>query len=147
VKIGRQVWLDITCLLYKTTSPSNSKRTSTAQQTPRRVFYTFRKCPQWLKLCDQCCTVLGWCCRHFRFKSWFVPAIQVRTLNGLYIGRFVACKRLKRKPVSSVNAVMALRNLSLGKTFCNCLVGRSFATECCCMKHETLLLFRKWFMQ
>jgi len=46
-----------------------------------------------------------------------------------------------------VNAVMALRTLSLGKTFVHYLVGRSFATECFCMKHETLLLLRKWFMQ
>jgi len=42
---------------------------------------------------------------------------------------------------------MALRNLSLGKTFVNYLVGRSFATECFCMKRETLLLLRTWFMQ
>jgi len=28
--------------------------------------------------------------------------------------------------------------LSLGKTFITCLVGRSFAAEGFCMKHETL---------
>jgi len=37
---------------------------------------------------------------------------------------------------------MALRNLSLCKTFVSYLVDRSFATECFCMKHETLLLLR-----
>jgi len=35
---------------------------------------------------------------------------------------------------------MALSNLSLGKTFTTCLVGRSFATERFYMKHETLML-------
>jgi len=42
---------------------------------------------------------------------------------------------------------MALRNLSLGKTFVNYLVGNSFATGCFCMKHETFLLLRTWFIQ
>jgi len=41
---------------------------------------------------------------------------------------------------------MALSNLSLGNLFIECLVGRSFATECLYMKHETLLL-RTWFIQ
>ena len=72
-----------------------------------------------------------------------LPAIQVRTLNGLYIDRFVVCKQLKRKTVRSVNAVMALRKLSLGKTFFSCPLGRSFATKCFCMKQGTLLLLRK----
>jgi len=34
---------------------------------------------------------------------------------------------------------MALNNLSPDKIFITCLVGRSFATEGFCMKHETLL--------
>jgi len=51
------------------------------------------------------------------------------------------------KFVRGVNAVMALRNLSLGKNFINCLVGRSFAAECFWMKHESLLLLRIWFIQ
>jgi hypothetical protein len=85
-----------------------------------------------------------------------LPAFQVRVLictgdSGSNperaLRRFVACKRLKRKTVRIVNAVMALRNLSLDKTFFNCLVRRSFATECCCMKLETLSFSRKWFMQ
>ena len=38
------------------------------------------------------------CYRHFMFKSWYVPAIQVRILNGLYIDRFVVWKWLKGKP-------------------------------------------------
>jgi hypothetical protein len=42
---------------------------------------------------------------------------------------------LIRKAVRGVKAVMTLRNLSLGKAFINCLVGRSFATECFYMKH------------
>jgi len=37
---------------------------------------------------------------------------------------------------------MALRHLSLGKTFVSYLVGRSFATECFCMKHDTFSLLR-----
>ena len=36
---------------------------------------------------------------------------------------------LIRKTVRGMNAVIALRNLSLGKIFVNCLVGRSFATD------------------
>jgi len=36
-----------------------------------------------------------------------------------------------------MKAVMALRHLSLGKTFVSYLVDRNFATECFCMKHET----------
>jgi hypothetical protein len=42
---------------------------------------------------------------------------------------------LKRKTV-------ILRNLRLVETFITCLVGRSFATECFCMKHETMLSLR-----
>jgi len=49
---------------------------------------------------------------------------------------------LIRKTVRGVNAVMTLRNLSLGKTFITCLVGKSFATECFCVKHENFLLLR-----
>jgi len=37
---------------------------------------------------------------------------------------------------------MALRILSLCKTFVTYLIARSFATECFCMKHETLVLLR-----
>ena len=37
---------------------------------------------------------------------------------------------------------MALRHLSLGKTFVSYLVGRSFATECFCMKLENFVLLR-----
>ena len=36
-----------------------------------------------------------------------------------------------------MKAVMALGHLSLGKTFVSYLVGRSFATECFCVQHET----------
>jgi len=49
---------------------------------------------------------------------------------------------IKRKNVRGVKAVMALRNLSLCKTFVTYLVGRSFATECFSMKQETFLLLR-----
>jgi len=52
----------------------------------------------------------------------------------------LAVNYLIRKPVRGVKVVMALSNLSLGKTFITCLVGRSFATECFCMDHETLSL-------
>jgi len=86
------------------------------------------------------------CYRHFRFKSWYVPAIQVRILNGLYIDRFVGWKWLKKKTVSGMKAVMALRNSSLGKIFVSYLVGRSLATECFCVKHETFVLLRTWFI-
>jgi len=54
---------------------------------------------------------------------------------------------LIRKPVRGVNAVMTLRNLSLDKTFISSQVGRRFAAECFCMKHETLLLLRTRFIQ
>jgi len=46
-----------------------------------------------------------------------------------------------------MKAVMALRNLSLGRTFIIGQVGRSFATECFCVKHKTLSLLRTWFIQ
>jgi hypothetical protein len=46
---------------------------------------------------------------------------------------------LIRKTVRGMNAVMALRNLILGQIFVNCLVGRSFATDCFSAQHETLL--------
>jgi len=46
-----------------------------------------------------------------------------------------------------MKAVMALRHLSLGKTFVSYLVCRSFATEYFCMKHETFLLLRTWFIR
>jgi hypothetical protein len=49
---------------------------------------------------------------------------------------------LIRKTLRGMSAVMAMRNLSLGKTFIKCLVGRSFASECFCMKHEMLLSLR-----
>jgi len=41
-----------------------------------------------------------------------------------------------------MKAVMALRNSSLGKIFVSYLVGRSLATECFCVKHETFVLLR-----
>jgi len=41
---------------------------------------------------------------------------------------------------------MALRNLSLDRTSINCQVGRSFTTECFCVKPETLTLLRTWFI-
>jgi len=41
-----------------------------------------------------------------------------------------------------MKAVMAMRHLSLRKTFVSSLVGRSFTTECFCMKHETVVLLR-----
>jgi len=31
------------------------------------------------------------CYRHFRFKSWYGPAIQVQTLNGLMETNSVGC--------------------------------------------------------
>ena len=37
---------------------------------------------------------------------------------------------------------MALKNFSLGKTFVSYLVGKGFAAECFCMKHETFVLLR-----
>ena len=65
-----------------------------------------------------------------------LPASQVRILNGLYIDRIVGWKQLKRKTVRGTKAVKALRHLNLGKTFVSYLVGRSFATECFCVKHR-----------
>jgi DNA helicase TIP49 (TBP-interacting protein) len=47
---------------------------------------------------------------------------------------------LIKKTIRGVKVFMAMGNLSLGKTFITCIVGRSFATECFYMKHETLLL-------
>jgi len=44
-------------------------------------------------------------------------------------------------------AVVALRNLSLGKTFINYLVVKIFANECFSMKNEILLLLRTLFIQ
>jgi len=44
--------------------------------------------------------------------------------------------------VRGMKAVMALRHLSLGKTFVSYLVGRSFVTECFCVNHETFVLLR-----
>jgi len=41
-----------------------------------------------------------------------------------------------------MKAVMALRNLSLSKTFVSYLFGRSLAIECFCVKHETFVLLR-----
>jgi len=41
-----------------------------------------------------------------------------------------------------MKAVMALRHLSLGKTFVSYLVGRRFAIKCFCMKHETFVLLK-----
>jgi len=46
-----------------------------------------------------------------------------------------------------VKAVMALKNLSLGRTSINCRVGKSFATWHFSMKHKTLSLLRTWFIQ
>jgi hypothetical protein len=81
-----------------------------------------------------------------------LPAFQVQVLictgdSGSTPDRapcreiFLVVNDLIRKTVIDVNAVMALKNLSLGKTF-NCLVGRSFATECFRVKHEILSLLR-----
>jgi len=41
-----------------------------------------------------------------------------------------------------MKAVMALRHLSLGKTFVSYLVRRSFATRFFCKNHETFVLLR-----
>jgi len=54
---------------------------------------------------------------------------------------------LIRKNVRGVKAVMALRNLSLDKTFVSYTAGRNFANECFCMKNETMLSLRTWFIQ
>ena len=59
---------------------------------------------------------------------------RLNNLNNLVLNVLI------RKTVRGVKVLMALSNLSLGKTFIACLVGRSFATECLCMKHQTLLL-------
>jgi len=53
---------------------------------------------------------------------------------------------IKKENRKIMKAVMALRNLSLGKTFVSYLVGRSFATVCFCMKHETFVLLKTWFI-
>jgi len=42
---------------------------------------------------------------------------------------------------------MTLRNLSLGRTYINCQVGRSFTIEFFCVKPENLSLLRTWFIQ
>jgi hypothetical protein len=94
---------------------------------------------------------------HFRFKSWYVPAIQVQVLictgdsgSSPDMYRRFRCKPwtgfllvvidlIRKTVIRGVKAVLALRNLGLGKTF-NCLVGRSSVTECFCIKHETLSL-------
>jgi hypothetical protein len=53
---------------------------------------------------------------HFRFKSWYIPAIQVQTLNGLHVDRFLlVVNDLVRKTIRGVEVVMAFRNLRLGK--------------------------------
>jgi hypothetical protein len=49
---------------------------------------------------------------------------------------------IKKENVRGMKAVMALRHLSLGKTFVSYLVGRCFATECFCVKHKTFVLLR-----
>jgi hypothetical protein len=63
--------------------------------------------------------------------------------RALYRQILLIVNDLRKKTIRDVNAVMELRNLSLGKTFFKYLVDRSFATECFCMKHETSLLLRK----
>jgi hypothetical protein len=63
-----------------------------------------------------------------------LPAFQLQTLNWLPVDRhFLAVIDFIRKTARGVKAVMALRNLSLGRTIINCLAGRSFATECFCV--------------
>ena len=80
------------------------------------------------------------CYRHFRFKSWYVAAIQVQTLNGFHVDRvFLIVNYLILKTARGVKVVMALSNLSLGKTFVTCLVSRSFATECICCYVEDMI--------
>jgi len=74
------------------------------------------------------------CYRHFRFRSWYVPAIQVQTLNGLHIDRFCWYKWFNKE-----NRRRYWVNLCLGKTVVKCPVGRSFAAACFCVKHEMLL--------
>ena len=82
-----------------------------------------------------------------------LPAFQVQVLictgvsvsnleRALCIHILLVVNDLIRKIVRGVNAVMALRNLRLGKTIINSLACRSFATECFCVKYETLLLLR-----
>jgi len=70
------------------------------------------------------------CYRHFRFKTW---------TGSIYID-FVGSKLFHRKTVRGMKVIMALRYFSLGKTFVSYLVGRSFATECFCTKHETFFI-------
>ena len=72
-----------------------------------------------------------------------LPVFQIQNLNGFHVDRlFWAMNDLIRKTIRGMNAFMALRNLSLGRIIVTCLVGRSFATECFCVKHETLLMLR-----
>ena len=80
-----------------------------------------------------------------------LPAFQVQVLictddSGSNPERahidFLVVNYLMRKTVGGVKVVMVLSNCSPGKTFIKCLVGRSFATECLCMKREMLLSLR-----
>ena len=66
----------------------------------------------------------------FQVQALICTVIQVQTLKGLHIGRFLVVNYLIRKTVGGVKVVMALSNLSPDKTYITCLVGRSFATEC-----------------
>jgi hypothetical protein len=53
-------------------------------------------------------------------------------------GRGTAC--YVESALRGVKIVMVLSNMSLGKTFITCLVGRNFTTGGFYMKHETLSL-------
>jgi len=59
---------------------------------------------------------------------------RLNNLNNLVLNVLI------RKTVRGVKVLMALSNLSLGKTFIKFLVGRSFAIEHFYMQNETLLL-------
>ena len=68
--------------------------------------------------------------RWFRFKLERAPYRYI----------LLVVNDLIRKTVRGVSAVMTFRNLSQGKSFINCLVGRSFATECFCMKQRGVVI-------
>ena len=73
-------------------------------------------------------------------ESLYVSAIQVQTLNGLHVDRFLVINDSIGKTVRGVNVFVVLSNLSMGKTFITCIVGRSVAAECLYLEHEKLLL-------
>jgi hypothetical protein len=80
----------------------------------------------------------------------FLPAFQVQVLTSIEDSGSnperaqipLAVNDLTKETRKRRESRYGIEKLEPGQNIHNCLVGRSFAAECLCVKHETLLMLR-----